>query len=523
MIRPLVAILIAGLSGFVALSYEILWYRTFSLSTGGTAPVFAFVLGSYLYGLAAGSFVARAISRRVEYPQRGSLAFSVAGFIVGANALSFLVLPAIAIGCTIGSCLAALPAVILAAALLGAVLPLVCHAAVAPDQLVGVGLSRIYAANIFGSVAGTLTTGYLLMEYLPTRVIAVVLLGGGFLLAAFPLVDPTTRGSSAALWIGAITAAGVLMVKVTAPVLATFHERVIYRSNYRPGVRFGRTLENRAGVINITREGRVFGGGVYDGYARVDLMHDPNLLVRIVAVPAFHQSPRRVLMIGLSMGAWAQVVANIPSVESLTIVEINPGYLRLIPEYPDVASLLENPKVRIVIDDGRRWLARHSDGRYDLIVANVTFHWREHATNLLSREFMQLIRTHLEPGGAYFYNATSSPEAFRTGLAAFPHGLRVFGFLAVSDRRLEFKPDVFASLLATIRVNGRPLLDPAVPEQRQRIRQLTQYMAQPSLPASPAALEDGADLLRRLPDARVITDDNMAVEWSVLSSDSEAP
>ena len=496
--------------------------RYLRASANASAPVFAFVLGSYLYGLAAGSFVARAISRRVENSERDSLAFAMAGFIVCANALSFLVLPSVAIGCTYGRCLAALPAVSLAAALLGAVLPLVCHAAVAPDQSVGVGLSRIYAANIFGSVAGTLATGYLLMEHLPTRALAVVLLGGGFLLAAFPLVYSKTHRASAA-WIAAISAGGILMVAVTAPVFATFHERVIYRDNYRPGVRFGRTFENRAGVINITREGRVFGGGVYDGYTRVDLMQDPNLLVRIVAVPALHQPPRRVLMIGLSMGAWAQVVANMPSVESLTIVEINPGYLRLIPEYPDVASLLDNPKVRIVVDDGRRWLTRHSNERYDLIVANVTFHWREHATNLLSVEFMQLIRAHLEPGGAYFYNATSSPDAFKTGLTAFRHGFRVFGFLAVSDRPLEFRPDVFASLLATIRVNGHRLLDPAVPAERQRIEQLTQYLAQPSTPERPAALEDGTDLLHRFSAARVITDDNMAVEWSVLSGDSDEP
>jgi len=80
MIRPLVAILIAGLSGFVALSYEILWYRTFSLSTGGTAPVFAFVLGSYLYGLAAGSFVAAA------FPELGRAAVFAVFFVAPCTA-----------------------------------------------------------------------------------------------------------------------------------------------------------------------------------------------------------------------------------------------------------------------------------------------------------------------------------------------------------------------------------------------------------------------------------------------------
>lgn len=385
------AMLIAGLSGFVALSYEILWYRTFSLATGGTAPVFAFVLGSYLLGLAGGSFIARALSRRAEAAQPGRLLVATASFILLANGLGFLVLPAGALACTVGKCLLALPTIAAAAALLGAVLPLVCHVAVSPDRLVGIGLSRIYAANIAGSVAGTLLTGYVLMERLPARRTAVVLLVGGFLVAALPALHPSVRRRHTALWAGAVALTGLALVVGTAPLLDTLYERLIFRQRYRPGVAFARTLENRAGVINITSAARVFGGGAHDGYARVDLRgDDPNLLVRIAALPAVHQPPRRVLMIGLSMGAWAQVIANMPGVESVTIVEINPGYLRLIPEYPDVASVLAHPRVRIVVDDGRRWLTRHPDARFDFIVANVTYHWREHVTNLLSREFLQM-------------------------------------------------------------------------------------------------------------------------------------
>ncbi len=523
MIGAGIALLIAGISGFVALSYEILWYRMFSLASSGTAPAFAFVLGAYLYGLATGSFVARGLSRRAAARAPGSLAVPLSAFILGANAVSYLVLPAVGTGCGAGHCFVALSAVAGASALLGSVFPLVCHLAIAPDRLVGLRMSRVYAANILGSVLGTLVTGYVLLEYLPAERIAVVLLAGGILLAALPLAGSAIRWRVAAAWMIAACAGAAALVFVSAPVVDSLYERLIYRENYRPGVRFAHTVENRVGVVNIASSGRVFGGGVYDGYARVDLMEDPNTLTRIAAVPAFHQPPRRVLMIGLSMGAWAQVVANFPSLESLTIVEINPGYLRLIPEYRDVASLLRNPKVHIVVDDGRRWLARHPDERFDLIVANVTFHWREHATNLLSAEFLRLIRRHLEPGGAYLYNATSSPEAFRTGLEVFPYGLRVLGFLAVSDRPLAFDPAVFASTVASVRVDGRPLLDPADPRQARRIRELAQAMAAPGTPDAPGFFEDGAELRRRVADARVITDDNMAVEWSVLAPDAEQP
>src|SRR5919109_1334015 len=109
------------------------------------------------------------------------------------------------------------------------------------------------------------------------------------------------------------------------------------------------------------------------------LVNDRNMIVRAYGVGAIHPAPREVLMIGLATGAWAQVIANMPGVEKFTIVEINPGYLQLIAKYPQVSSLLRNPKVEIVIDDGRRWLARHPDRQFDVIVANVTFHFRAHA------------------------------------------------------------------------------------------------------------------------------------------------
>jgi spermidine synthase len=521
--------LIAGLSGFIALSYEILWYRMFSVASGGTAPAFAFVLGAYLYGLAAGGFLVRSWSRSAAGTDRRRNALMVSGFVLGANAVGYAVLPMLGGACSVGACFAALGGVAVAAALLGAILPLVCHAAIEPNQDAGLHMSRFYAANIVGSVAGTLFTGYTLLEYLPAKTIAAALLFAGIGVALIPLVTQRAR-SRDAVWLGgAAVMVAAALVSIARPVIGSLYERLIFRENYHSGLTFAQTVENRVGVINVTSTGKVFGGGAYDGYARVDLMQDRNLLFRVAAIPGIHKTPRRALMIGLATGAWAQVIAALPGIEQLTIVEINPGYLRLIPQYPDVASLLHNPKVRIVIDDGRRWLARNPTARFDLIAANVTLHWREHATNLLSKEFLELIRSRLEPGGIYFYNATSSPEAFQTGLAVFPHAIRVLNSIAVSDRPLRFDPDAFAATLSTARIDGRPLLDAADSEQQQRIQDLVTWVTGPATAESravidaPTIIESEATLRRRLGAARVITDDNMAVEWSTISATAEHP
>ncbi len=516
------ALAVAALSGFVALSYEILWYRLFAYASGGTAPAFALLLGFYLYGLAAGGLIARRICRDKAPGASRARLLALAAFTAGANAVGYLVVPTLGLACQRGACLLALPGVAVSTALLGATLPLVCHAAIPPDWQAGTRLSLIYFANIVGSALGSLVTGYGLMEWWPSSRIAVFLALLGLALAAVFL--RAGRGPAWAWATLGLTGAGCVFA--TPRLFDELYEKLLYQQNFRPDLRFAHTLENRVGVINITPAGRVFGGGVYDGYARIDLMHDPNLLVRAVAIPAFHPQPKRVLAIGLSMGAWEQIVANLPGVETMTVVEINRGYLSLIPAYPGVASLLRNPKVTIVLDDGRRWLAHHPDERFDLIVANISFHWREHATNLLSTEFLELIRAHLAPGGVYYYNTTSSVDAFKTAFTVFPYGLRFMNFAAVSDRPVRFDTVAWRSALETMRIDGRPVLDVTDPAQQRRLEQIL-TLAGPGgdqaadMPSPALAWRE--DVLKVVGDGRVITDDNMATEWRVWAQGAWDP
>ena len=79
-----------------------------------------------------------------------------------------------------------------------------------------------------------------------------------------------------------------------------------------------------------------------------------------------------------------------------------------------VASLLDNPKVEIVIDDGRRWLNRHPERKFDAIIQNTTWYYRPNVTNLLSREYLALVAAHLREGGVIMYNTTGSLRVQRT-------------------------------------------------------------------------------------------------------------
>ena len=190
--RP--ALAIVGVSGFIALSYEILWYRAYSFVSGSQAPAFALLLAAYLEGVAFGSLFARLICRRAAPENRNRMLGIIAALVLAANVLSFLVVPLAARLVAFAPYIATLPLVAISAGLLGAVFPLMTHISVAPDSRAGARLSYLYLANIIGSTAGTILIGFVLMDYLSMRGLSILLLMTGLamgsVLAAVALKGP---------------------------------------------------------------------------------------------------------------------------------------------------------------------------------------------------------------------------------------------------------------------------------------------------------------------------------------------
>lgn len=494
------AMLLAALSGFVALSYEILWYRVIAFMTRSVASSFGLLLGAYLGGLALGSgLFARYCKDRTRAGEVRTL-YALGGFVALANVVAALVVPVFGWSATFTDYRVGLAMVALGASLLGSVLPLVSHFGIEPDDVAGARLSYVYLANIVGSAAGSLLTGFVLMNLWPIATVAVFLAVAGFVVAASPLWVAGGRGRR--VGVAALALLSLLALWAVPRGHDRLYERLLYKWEWA-GQRFARVIENRSGVICVTDDGTVYGGGAYDGVVSTSIRRDKNGIVRAYAIGALHPRPRSVLMVGLSSGSWAQVVAHLPGVEELTVVEINPGYASLVAEHREVAGLLQNPKVHLYFDDGRRWLLKNPDRRFDFVVMNTTWHWRAHITNLLSVEYMRLVRARLSPGGVFYFNTTWSEDAMKTAATEFPHALRVNNFVAVSDAPFGFDRERWKSVLASLTIEGQPALDPNSSEDRRIRDDLAGW----------SDLESRESLLLRTSGARVVTDDNMVVEW----------
>ncbi len=503
--RLRLALAIAAVSGFIALSYEIVWYRVLAVMTRGTAASFGLLLAAYLFGIAIGSRASARFCREEGGPAQASssgLLRVLALFVAVANTIAGLVVPVFAWSAKFTDFRLGLATVAVGAAFLGSVLPLVSHFGIEPDDRAGSRLSYVYLANIVGSAAGSLITGFVLMDAMPLATIARVLVVSGFALAAalFAMSGSRRVGGYAGLAV-----ATAIFLAIAPRLYDRLWERLVFKQAFDGTQRFQQVVETKSGIITVADDGTVYGGGAYDGVLNTSLMrNDLNGILRAYIVGALHPAPREVLMVGLSSGSWAQVVAHLPRVEHLTIIEINPGYAKVIERHPEVASLLTNPNVTIVYDDGRRWLHRHPDASFDFIVMNTTQHWRAHATNVLSQDFMQIARPHLRPGGILYFNTTDSYDVQLTAAKTFPFFKRVANFVAVSDAAFDFDRPRWRSILETMTIEGKPVIDLQSEDGKKLFDELMGYNDMEWA----WSIKDRYEKTKR-----IVTDDNMVVEW----------
>ncbi|MBX7207217.1 MAG: methyltransferase domain-containing protein [Verrucomicrobiaceae bacterium] len=503
------ALIWSALSGFLALAWEIVWSRLFNFASASRAEAFGVMLGSYLLGLALGSLWSRRWHDAAGGPSGTGVADAqrrtVARWIMAANGTAFLVAPLTSWAVIKVSWLWALPMVMISGGLLGLVFPLVCHWAIPPDARSGQRLSQLYVANIVGSGFGSLFTGFGLMEWLGIAAISVMLLA-----AAWGWAETVASWRMPAGW----RVAGLALAAGAPAFFAGFYERLQYKSGYQPGMRFEKVFESRHGVITVDTSHAVYGNGAYDGVISTSLARQP-WLVRPYLIPALHETPEDVLMIGVSSGAWTRIVASHPQVKRVTAVEISRACLDVVRAYSEVSSIVADPKIEMVIDDGRRWMRRHAERKFDVIVANTSMHWREFATAVLSKEFLEMTRAHLKPGGIVMWNCTGSGRAARTGMEVFPHTMMAINNCIGSLSPLRLDKERWRRVLEAYRIDGTPVFDLASEPGRGALAHTLTF-------ADRCGDQPDGDEWRwlnreqmqaRWTDERIITDDNLGHEY----------
>jgi spermidine synthase len=115
---------------------------------------------------------------------------------------------------------------------------------------------------------------------------------------------------------------------------------------------------------------------------------------------AAHNAPKKVLVIGGGDGGSSEEALKHPSVEQVTMVEIDEDVIRVAKEHFHAVhhGVFDNPKLRVLIGDGMRFV-RETSEKFDLIALDLNDPIGP-AEALYSTEFFQQLRHTLAPGGA---------------------------------------------------------------------------------------------------------------------------
>ncbi|WP_027718695.1 polyamine aminopropyltransferase [Desulfovirgula thermocuniculi] len=120
-----------------------------------------------------------------------------------------------------------------------------------------------------------------------------------------------------------------------------------------------------------------------------------------------HPHPRRVLVIGGGDGGSIREVLKHGSVEEAVLVEIDERVIAVAREYlPEISFALDDPRVKVVIDDGIKHVGEKK-GFYDVIIVDSTDPVGP-AIGLFGKEFYQSVYDALTEDGL-FVAQTESP------------------------------------------------------------------------------------------------------------------
>ncbi|MFD6873552.1 MULTISPECIES: polyamine aminopropyltransferase [unclassified Streptomyces] len=322
-------------------------------------------------------------------------------------------------------------------------------------QDAGGAVADLFAADYVGALVGGLAFPFLLLPMLGqlngvmlTGTVNAVA-GGGLVLWLFRRdLSPRCR------WLLIATNAAVLAALGSATLLADDFERVARRAVYGGEVRVAVRTEVQELVLTGPATGSPRSLDLYlDGRLRVS-GYDEYRYHEALVHPAMTGAHTRVLVLGGGDGLAAREVLRYPDVASVTVVELDPGVVRLARTDPMLSALngraFEDPRLGVVTQDAFRWLrGPAARDRFDVIVSDLPDPGITPSTKLYSQEFYGLAARALNPGGRIAVHAGALTTQARTywtvdttlraaGLRTTPYstGGRLSGFVAGPDRTL---------------------------------------------------------------------------------------
>ncbi len=455
------ALIVAGLSGLIAMIYELTWIRLLVTLLGSSTYSFTLMLIAFISGITLGSWIVAKISRRVKNLVR-FLALCQIGttlFMLGTLPL-YSRLPyylwrlsaylsnkpenfPIFLFCEFLFCFLLM---IVPTTLSGMSLPVAGRITAGSLSSLGKSIGGVFSLNTIGAVAGALLTGFVLIPMLGVKqslesamlinaLLGIVLLGydrrlrPGWKVAAAAglLLLGITYKLTIPKWNENVSALGVYRAFFLAAPESydAFLKGIEYRTTlwYREGITANVAVDQFSNDLGEAERSLVVNGKA-DASTRADLPTQ----VLLAQIPlSIRPDTGNVLVIGLGSGITAGSALCHP-IRSLDCVEISPEVVDcnyLFSEHNH--NFLADPRAHLTIEDAITFV-KVNPKKYSVIISEPSNPWIAGIGNLFTDEFFDLMKRRLEPGGIlaqwfhlYEINDDVLHLVLRTLRRTFPH------------------------------------------------------------------------------------------------------
>ncbi len=456
-------------TGFLAIGYEIVWLRFLQVFLKSSPYTFSTILSVYLAGIGIGSYVMSVILAKHQNLDRRSVFFllqvfisvyvliSIAGYYwltnnTEAKAVTAWIFSAYQVlrpdeQTLLNNWLIKYPWLVfirqysfvicpllfmfVPTFFMGGTFPLLSYLSLPKRDQQGQTVGAVYFMNTVGNVCGGIVTGFLLLSWLGTEWTFLLfgLVGLSMILfvrsiGSLQLAIPARLAIftvAAAIAIAVFPAKGeiwrAIHMSTTAPA-----EQAQWRTYVQEGedaIVF--TMDNGHYLRNSIN-------GLTHGARGSTFMFQRETLEAVACT----KNPRNVLIIGFGAGATLDALLQDRRIEHITLVEICRSNLENLKKIESIRKTLEDPRVTIVIEDGRRYLQANKN-KYDLILIDPLRTIEAYSNNLYSKQFMQLLSERLDSGILLVWldNFDILPNTISK---AFPY-LNVYNYFCLASRQ----------------------------------------------------------------------------------------
>jgi spermidine synthase len=440
------------LSGFASMGMQILWFRQLSSLLRSQRNVFSLLLTTILIGLGIGTLIGGRIAKRAKDPvtawSLAQLSFGVTALLALATLVPLDLITAdldlrYRIPAEDGWAWAGFEYALISAPILQAVLiPSIFAGAAYPfanayvQQLVapvGARAGTLYLANTIGAVIGALGTGFFFLPLIGLKHSAAIL-GSAAILAAVPV----SAGASRRWGLGvALLFSGGLAVAAFSTLIPSAHFVLQTLPGRADGEKILGTKEGVNETILVTERPGYMMRLVTNGHSMSGTSLAGQRYMRLMAhIPLLtHPNPKAALVICFGVGNTVSAVLEHP-VERADVVELSESVLEMAHYFTSVhKDALGDPRVRVIVNDGRQHLRMTPKASYDFITLEPPPLSNAGVASLYSVEFYELAKSRLRPGGSltqwlpiYQMTEHGARSIVRAFVEAFPNAVLLSGY-----------------------------------------------------------------------------------------------